>query len=155
MLLWLAVFDHCVPVQLRIRFNHSSHSPKVLTLAAAEQTDQEGDDENTSNHCQGDYQCLEVHYRQRRKHRVMQVVHSHRFYLHNNNNMSLMLSFFSSYFESTSLLGCSKSWCVCLISVLEFCTATDLEVIWFNSFSWVFKGAVCFDEGIHRENKYI
>ena len=39
----------------------TEHSPKVLALAAAEQTDQEGNDENSTNHCQGDNQRLEVH----------------------------------------------------------------------------------------------
>lgn len=43
---------------------HRAHSPKVLTLAAAEHTDQEGDNDNSAEHCQGDYQRLEVHCRQ-------------------------------------------------------------------------------------------
>lgn len=34
---------------------------KVLTLAAAEQADQESNDDNPTDHCQGDYQRLEVH----------------------------------------------------------------------------------------------
>lgn len=38
-----------------------THSPKVLTLAAAEQADQEGDDNNSTNHGQADNQRLEVH----------------------------------------------------------------------------------------------
>lgn len=41
--------------------NDCTHSPKVLTLAAAEQADQEGDDNNSTNHSQADNQCLEVH----------------------------------------------------------------------------------------------
>lgn len=40
------------------------HSPKVLTLAAAEHADQEGNNDNTTKHRQGDYQGLEVHCRQ-------------------------------------------------------------------------------------------
>lgn len=39
----------------------TAHSPKVLTLAAAEQADQEGDDNNPTNHGQADNQHLEVH----------------------------------------------------------------------------------------------
>lgn len=38
-----------------------THSPKGLTLAAAEQADQEGDDNNPTNHGQADNQRLEVH----------------------------------------------------------------------------------------------
>lgn len=34
---------------------------EVLTLAAAEQADQEGNDDNSTYHCQRDYQYLEVH----------------------------------------------------------------------------------------------
>lgn len=37
------------------------HSPKVFALAAAEHTDQEGNDDNSTEHPQGDYQRLEVH----------------------------------------------------------------------------------------------
>ena len=48
------------------------HSPNILTLAAAEQTDEEGNDDHPTNHCQGDYQDLEVHYT--KSDRVMQIV---------------------------------------------------------------------------------
>lgn len=41
----------------------SAHLPKVLALAAAEQANQGGNDDNSTNHGQGDYQRLEVHYR--------------------------------------------------------------------------------------------
>lgn len=41
----------------------TAHSPKILTLAAAEQANQEGNDDNSTNHCEGDYQRLEVHCR--------------------------------------------------------------------------------------------
>lgn len=46
---------------LKSRTDDYTHSPKVLTLAAAEQADQEGDDNNSTNHGQADNQCLEVH----------------------------------------------------------------------------------------------
>lgn len=53
------------------RFSHPKgpqgltvHSPKVFALAAAEHTDQEGDNDNSTEHRQGDYQRLEVHCRQ-------------------------------------------------------------------------------------------
>ena len=42
----------------------SAHVPKILALAAAEQADQGGDDDDPTNHSQGDYQRLEVHCRQ-------------------------------------------------------------------------------------------
>lgn len=38
-----------------------THSPKNLTLAVAEQADQEGDDNNPTNHGQADNQRLEVY----------------------------------------------------------------------------------------------
>lgn len=41
----------------------TAHSPKILTLAAAEQANQEGNDDNSTNHCEGDYQRLEIHCR--------------------------------------------------------------------------------------------
>lgn len=44
-----------------MRLRPFKHLPKVLTLAAAEQADQEGDDDYSTNHCQRDYQRLEVH----------------------------------------------------------------------------------------------
>lgn len=40
----------------------NTHSPKVLALAAAEQADQEGDDNDSPNHSQTDNQRLEVHW---------------------------------------------------------------------------------------------
>lgn len=48
------------------------HLPDVLTLAAAEQTDQKGNDKNATNHWQGDYQDLEVHCRQNQSDNVIQ-----------------------------------------------------------------------------------
>lgn len=51
-------------IDLFIFLNHGhqkAHSPKVLALATAEHADDEGDDDNAAEHCQGDYQRLEVH----------------------------------------------------------------------------------------------
>lgn len=41
-----------------------AHSPKVFALAAAEHADDEGDNDHSTENCQGDYQRLEVHCRQ-------------------------------------------------------------------------------------------
>lgn len=49
-----------------------AHSPKVFTLAAAEHTDYQGDDDDSAEHCQGDYQRLEVHCRQTNEDQVTQ-----------------------------------------------------------------------------------
>ena len=55
----------------RLNTTSVSNLPEVLALAAAEQADEEGDDDDSTDHRQGDYQGLEVHYRQRQKHNVM------------------------------------------------------------------------------------
>lgn len=65
----MPLFHFCPPffllgfhlIGLFLHFGFEPLGSEVLTLAAAEQANQKGDDDDSSDHCQGDYQRLEVH----------------------------------------------------------------------------------------------
>lgn len=54
------MFHQCVSVQPT---GNQFDSPDVFTIAAAEHADQEGDDDDSTENRQSDYQGLEVHCR--------------------------------------------------------------------------------------------